>query len=213
MLAWPHRQAQNSGRRGDRSSVWRATRWRTRASSRRRLSAGRRRGSRPPVAILGARRCRRRRCPSCRSSRRPSALRPAHPRRRCLTRRPASGSCPARRHGPACRMRRLAPVPDRQAGPRLQPRSPRFSLASSMSPGLGDDERFGLLHAPFAPELLVAGSLVEANGALAMQAARCGDRAGISGSFCECFATDRPHMRRWNLHRTRDRKRCRFVLP
>src|SRR6185312_11139423 len=35
-----------------------------------------------------------------------------------------------------------------------------------------------------------------ANGALAMQAARCGDRAGISGSFCESLATDRPHMRR-----------------
>src|SRR5882672_11435529 len=34
------------------------------------------------------------------------------------------------------------------------------------------------------------------NGAPAMQAARCGDRAGISGSFCESLATDRPHMRR-----------------
>jgi hypothetical protein len=44
---------------------------------------------------------------------------------------------------------------------------------------------------------------MEANGALAMQPARCGDRAGISGSFCESFATDRPHMRRWN-HPTRD---------
>ena len=81
----------------------------------------------------------------------PAALRPAHPRRHCPTRRPASGSSLSRRRGPACRMRRLAPVPDRQAGPRLRPRSPRFSLASSKSPGLGDDERFGLLHAPFAP--------------------------------------------------------------
>jgi hypothetical protein len=30
---------------------------------------------------------------------------------------------------------------------------------------------------------------LSANGAPAMQAARCGDRAGISGSFCESLAT------------------------
>jgi hypothetical protein len=68
-----------------------------------------------------------------------------------------------------------------------------------MSPGLGDDERFGLFHAPFAPNCSSPDHSWKANGARAMQAARCGDRAGISGSFCECFATGRPHMRRWNL--------------
>ena len=36
-----------------------------------------------------------------------------------------------------------------------------------------------------------------------MQAAPCGDRAGISGSFCESLATDRPHMRQGNS-RVRD---------
>jgi len=33
------------------------------------------------------------------------------------------------------------------------------------------------------------------NGAFTMQTVRCGHRAGISGSFHESLATDRPHMR------------------
>ena len=95
-------------------------------------------------------------------------------------------------------MRRLAPVPDRQAAPRLRPRSPKFSLASSMSPGFGRRRAVrpalrAVLHRT-ARRRITHG----ANGALAMQPVRCGDRAGISGSFCECLATDRPHMRRRN---------------
>jgi len=65
-----------------------------------------------------------------------------------------------------------------------------------MSPDFVDDERFGLLQAPFVPEHAHRRITRGANGAFAMQPARCGDRAGISGSFCECLATDRPHMRR-----------------
>ena len=53
----------------------------------------------PRRPLPWARRCRRRRCPSCRFWRRPFGFRhpPAHwfPRRRYPTRRPASGSCPA----------------------------------------------------------------------------------------------------------------------
>jgi cytochrome c len=50
---------------------------------------------------------------------------------------------------------------------------------------------------PFTARIcFVAGSIVFANGAVAMQAARCGYRAGISGSFCESLATRRPHVRR-----------------
>ena len=68
-----------------------------------------------------------------------------------------------------------------------------------MSPDLVDDERFGLLQAPFVSEHAHRRITRVANGAFAMQPARCGDRAGISGSFCECLATDRPHMRRVEL--------------
>jgi len=42
---------------------------------------------------------------------------------------------------------------------------------------------------------LIAQTKRVTNGAFTMQAVRCGHRAGISGSFRETLATDRPHMR------------------
>ena len=91
---------------------------------------------------------------------------------------------------------------DRQAAPRLQPRSRRFSLASSNSPNFcmamnGSVTSGAVRH----PNMFIAGSVVSRTARIAMQAARCGDRAGISGSFCESLATDRPHMRRLELAR------------
>jgi len=46
---------------------------------------------------------------------------------------------------------------------------------------------------------LIAQTKRVTNGAVAMQTVRCGHRAGISGSFHETLATDRPHMRQQQL--------------
>ena len=55
-------------------------------------------------------------------------------------------------------MTRLAPIPGRPAWPRLRPRSPRFSLASSISPRSGRRRTVQPFHAPLLAEPLIARS-------------------------------------------------------
>ena len=100
-------------------------------------------------------RCRPLRCSWCRTwppSCCPAARRvPSH---RCQAPRPAYCSCPAHRRESGCPRRRLAPKPGRQAAPRWQPRSLRFSPTSFTSPKLIDDEQFGdVMHRPPLPDL------------------------------------------------------------
>jgi hypothetical protein len=51
------------------------------------------------------------------------------------------------------------------------------------------------LHAPSVPDLPIARTKRVTDGAVAMQAAPCGHRLGISGRFRETLATNCPHMR------------------
>jgi hypothetical protein len=63
-------------------------------------------------------------------------------------------------------------------------------------PGLIRDERFGdSMRRLSVRDLPIAQTKRVANGALTMQAAPCGHRAGISGPFHETLATDQPYMR------------------
>ena len=158
-----------------------------------------------------ARRCRHRRCPSCRSSRRrlglpapagalvssstlPDAppciwVLPCAPPRTCV-----SDEAPCASTGPASRAEIATAIAE------------VFTSFIQFSQVLVGDER-SVTSAPFGTEHARRRITHVANGALAMQAARCGDRAGISGSFCESLAMDRPHMRRRELSHLRSEDR------
>jgi hypothetical protein len=53
------------------------------------------------------------------------------------------------------------------------------------------------------PDLPIARTKRVTDGAIAMQAASCGHRLGISGQFHETLATDCPHMRQPKDHTAR----------